>query len=951
MDSFSFPFERMSGLDMHPLSFPISRLSPAKSSSSIDQYTHHHGKGDSAYSSFSGGSNAPDLSSPFFPDDLHPPGFHYADFKYMNSALNFGGGSEPKSMDQLYRSMEALTRQCDQEDGDNCSNSNQQCSKKQTSPSASFPPLPSPPPPPPPARLESLVTVRNMENLRARQSPEGQTADRSRQRAHITLAPLPPPPPPPPLLFAGNPSSGPDTVYSLPVSQQNQAEPVNRDASAPPKSANALSRLAQMYPSAATEHDSQQGLVAQGNVLRKRAHSAHAALPPVPVHPADSGHQPPPLHPPSPNNGSIQHKGHFYFVTGVCRTEGSMPVADILENSSADVHKSLEKERVLEQEGGVQRAIHRCNSYDALSEREHFPRAQELSVRKQDADGYLLDNALLGRKQAPQISNIPEPGQRGREITGRHHSSSHPIFYCGPEESGPQVPPSSQLTSIPPPVADPSIHVEKQEEQVRKVRKQPLDGLPREKINKETTPLLYHLTGANQMAFMNKFKNDSDSRTGCRNPEWNSGALQHPEKELPNPKPKAVKGTNISSDQCEDSKIEMPLDTNLDSFSYPCNTLDDSYKKYYKEKLKDLQSRVLRETSFKRRDLQPHKIKQMLEQQPPVLQVFSSAQDPLRQADKLSNPWPQCQSQMSDPKSRNESLSERTREIETTRGESGQTVRKEKGRRASQENDLECVDIWGEDARKDIRVEETRKDVRGEEMRKSPKVAQPQVARIGGRKRLTQEQKKLCYSEPEKLHKLVDAPTHKPSHSLGNETEGLLTDDELGDQGLVAARKKLFEMRGRAMSASSLSKTTLKHLQHKALVAYMERKTGQKLTEPQQPCPQVPSQRHSAGGRTSDCDPRLHHGNGGLKKKVHRPLSAGRILDSSSSSIRYTQFGSTISGEHSRQSSWKGMPLVSSSKAASVESLLDQPELSGPYRARSKSTPYVLQVCFKTHKQ
>ncbi|KAG5284301.1 hypothetical protein AALO_G00025180 [Alosa alosa] len=926
MDSFSFPLERMSNLDMHPLSFPISRLAPAKSSSSIDQYTHHHGKGDSAYSSFSGGSNAPDLSSPFFPDDFHAHGLHYADFKYMNSAFNLAGESEPKSMDQLYRSMEAFTTQCNQEDATHCSNGNQQCSKKQMSPTMSLPPPP-PPPPPPPTRLESLVTIRNMENLLSRQVPEGQIADRSHQRAYTSPAPPPPPP-----FFPSITGSGPDSAYSFPVPQTIQGDPVNRDASGQQKSANTLSRLAQKYPSPAVEHDSQpagqQGHVAQGDAQRKRAHSAHAALPPVPIRPADSWQQPPHPSPPSAINGSIQHKGHFYFVTGVCKTEGppgTKPVAHMSDNSGVDSRKPVEKERFHVPDGGMQRSTnHRRNSYDTLSEREHFPRAQELSVRKQDADGY-LDNALLGSKQAPHISDAQEPGQRllGREITGRHHSSAHPIFYCGPEESVPHVQPSvPQPTPIPPPVAEPSIHTEKQEEQARKLRKQPLDVVPREKISKENTPLLYHLTGANRMALMNKFKNDSDSGMSCRNPERNSGAPQQPEKERANSK--EVKGTSIFSDQCEHSKMKTPVDKNLDNLSYP--TLDDSFKKYYKEKLKDVQSRVLRETSFKRRDLQPHKTKQKREQQQPVLQVFTSAQDPLYTVDKPSRLWSQHQSQVSDTKSRNDNPREKT--WEPAGGESEKTFGKEKERKSAQENELHSVDIRVED---------------GEETRKVPKVAQPQVARIGGRKRLTQEQKKMCYSEPEKLHKLLDAPTHKPSHSLGNEAECLLTDDDLGDQGLVAARRKLFETRGRALSASSLSKTTLKHLQHKALVAYMERKTGQKVSEPQQPCSQVTSQRHSTSGRTSDCGPRLHHGNGGSKKKLHRPLSAGRILDSSSSSIRYAQFGSTSSGEHSRQSSWKDVPSASPSKAASVESLLDQPELSRFYRARSKSTPHALQ--------
>uniref|UniRef100_A0A8C0F773 Shroom family member 1 n=1 Tax=Bubo bubo TaxID=30461 RepID=A0A8C0F773_BUBBB len=67
------------------------------------------------------------------------------------------------------------------------------------------------------------------------------------------------------------------------------------------------------------------------------------------------------------------------------------------------------------------------------------------------------------------------------------------------------------------------------------------------------------------------------------------------------------------------------------------------------------------------------------------------------------------------------------------------------------------------------------------------------ASRIGGRKRVTKEQKKLCYSEPEKL-----------------------------DQ------RRTLENRGRALSSSSISRTELKQIQQTALIEYMERKINQR---------------------------------------------------------------------------------------------------------------------------
>uniref|UniRef100_A0A8C3MYW2 Uncharacterized protein n=1 Tax=Geospiza parvula TaxID=87175 RepID=A0A8C3MYW2_GEOPR len=72
----------------------------------------------------------------------------------------------------------------------------------------------------------------------------------------------------------------------------------------------------------------------------------------------------------------------------------------------------------------------------------------------------------------------------------------------------------------------------------------------------------------------------------------------------------------------------------------------------------------------------------------------------------------------------------------------------------------------------------------------SAKIRRPQKGQAGGRKRVTQEQKKLCYSEPEKRRDL--------------------------------------ENRGKAFSSSSVSRTELKQIQHSALIKYMERKTSQR---------------------------------------------------------------------------------------------------------------------------
>uniref|UniRef100_A0A674NPX5 Shroom family member 1 n=1 Tax=Takifugu rubripes TaxID=31033 RepID=A0A674NPX5_TAKRU len=166
----------------------------------------------------------------------------------------------------------------------------------------------------------------------------------------------------------------------------------------------------------------------------------------------------------------------------------------------------------------------------------------------------------------------------------------------------------------------------------------------------------------------------------------------------------------------------QPLKTEADKNSgaeiSACNTLDDSFKKYYKEKLKDAQSKVLRATSFKRRDLQlswPHRIRPKPEMKPPVLHMNEEPKD-------------------------------------------------------------------------------------------------PQAIRMRGKKRLTPEQKKMCYSEPEKLNHLGGAPFHSSCRSFGNESENVFAAEgedqrcaQQGEPGLVAARRKLFETRDQAFSPSPTS--------------------------------------------------------------------------------------------------------------------------------------------------
>ncbi|XP_031327027.2 protein Shroom3 isoform X2 [Camelus dromedarius] len=98
----------------------------------------------------------------------------------------------------------------------------------------------------------------------------------------------------------------------------------------------------------------------------------------------------------------------------------------------------------------------------------------------------------------------------------------------------------------------------------------------------------------------------------------------------------------------------------------------------------------------------------------------------------------------------------------------------------------------------------------------------PPAARRGARRRLTPEQKKRSYSEPEKMHEVgvleeadpaTPGPPRKGPHFAENS---------------VADRRRIFERDGRACSTLSLSGPELKQFQQSALADYIQRKTGKR---------------------------------------------------------------------------------------------------------------------------
>ncbi|KAM5192694.1 protein Shroom3 [Mantella aurantiaca] len=98
-----------------------------------------------------------------------------------------------------------------------------------------------------------------------------------------------------------------------------------------------------------------------------------------------------------------------------------------------------------------------------------------------------------------------------------------------------------------------------------------------------------------------------------------------------------------------------------------------------------------------------------------------------------------------------------------------------------------------------------------------------QVTRIGARRRLTTEQKKRSYSEPEKMNEVGASDTESSSNSSQKKGQNISFLEQT-----VADRRRMFERDGKACSTVNLSKPELKQLQQNALADYIERKTGRR---------------------------------------------------------------------------------------------------------------------------
>ncbi|XP_044882620.1 protein Shroom1 isoform X5 [Mauremys mutica] len=869
-----------------------NRLSPLKSISSIDHLL------DSAYSSFSGGSNVPEYQSPSYYNENYCVPLEqlpYMDSEYVRGIYNPNAkNSDPKPTHQ-HKSLELSSH----DNSDNTGLSGQYRSTPTHGTLYQSPsPLALPPhPPSPPARLHSYKATRNFENTRGK-SNSGNHFNYSVQLAtcaqDISNVLLPS-------------DSGTNWVSrskneGLMTEESEERDP-SQDGTKQNKphvfirpssiifqeylKSDSLAKTSNLF----CTQNSVQAYKIPEEMNSKSSHPLHTNL--CAVNDTQENkqylfacgvHKPPfrEADLPSRVSESSQQEGQFPCIQCPGWTEEYSNLdQDVLESSSDLKYMDcpLPNEDVSEKLNSPEDK-NRCSGSKEENRNDVWELLLNQHIKMQKSP---LSDCLDGVETEPTHHGELDFGNKQFSDSAdqtsyyRPNNDSPSQFLNGLQRetqannSGPDLSMNPKEEDI----LNPVHHRKHQLQFQKKLERKPQDDPASEKINRQTTPLLYYLSGGkntNILSHKNHTQQDEDSASLPKTSPRSNRPVSAQPIEIQREINQLQK--NKHHLQCTgDDTINETGDVILGSSA---SSVDESFKNDYREKLKVAQRKVLRETSFKRKDLQmslPIRLKQKPSKRPSIEHLRSLSLSSANEDAKLIPP----------PKSL-------------------------------------------ENSSKD---EETKK---------------PQAARIGGRKRITEEQKKLCYSEPEKLNKLEDQQDQ--GVSWREESTGVKS-DEINEQDAMAGRRKILENCGSALASSNLSKTELKQIQHIALIEYMERKIAQRpasaLHKP--PLQKRPSNaKRLPEGKTSNPD---------ISRKTQKNeiicqfLSPERIPEPSPALIatgirtnRHSPSSSATETVHSKpKSAVRETDGNCTGKCASAENLQSGASAFSKDRERSKSSP------------
>ncbi|XP_061858845.1 protein Shroom1 isoform X2 [Colius striatus] len=778
-----------------------NHLLPAKSTGSVDHLLYLPGRVDSAYSSFSGGSNVPEYPTPSCYGEnccLPPEQVPYMDLEYVKGICNLNGANSDLRCQHSYKGPDLSIH------NNPHSTSLAECCGSTPTLGAlnQGPPLLVALPPSPPTRLDSYKVTRHLENSR------GGHDSGSHSECSVQQAPC----------MQDNQLSGSDVPW-----RQHRDEVTEDTMSAWGKtletkgrsfdSANEVS--IPKSPGLKTEED---GGWSPCHQPTRRSNPHVFSRPSSFIFQeylkTDSVANVPKLI-------SAYNSVHAYKIPEDVKSASYQPVhtnPEAVNDTQEDKQYPCRVRKAPFREAGLQSAVPESRCRQGSSPYTQCPLRDELlsdvdqDVFEDSGDVKYVDNALLTKNASRKLNSCtdenqcydsegrigsdvkePLPNQQARaqrsslfcscdtveaehphsEESGQgdkqcYDNTSQKSFFRPKENSTPQilheVEKEKQADNSSPDLSmhlgqeEPAVPSQKYQPKFRKeLLRQLQDDLAAERITRQTTPMLYYLSGGKTANILHH-----NQLTQCQEDSRSSP------KEFPaSSYPTAARCLEIQRESNQPQKTNHHHQYNADDplvetedlvLGSPASSMDEILKNDYREKLKVAQKKVLRETSFKRKDLQmslPVRLRQKPSKRPSIEHLRSFS---LSSASEDDKPLPCSPSHL-------ESL---------------------------------------------------------ESLNRDEEIKRPQMGRIGGRKRVTKEQKKLCYSEPEKLDQLAD-----------KEVSWSQVRDEISEQDAVAARRRTLENRGRALSSSSISRMELRQIQHTALIEYMERKINQRPSSSQ----------------------------------------------------------------------------------------------------------------------
>ncbi|XP_052627935.1 protein Shroom1 isoform X1 [Harpia harpyja] len=780
-----------------------NRLSPVKSMGSVDHLLHLPGRVDSAYSSFSGGSNVPEYPTPSCYGEnccLPPEQVPYMDSEYVRGIYNLSAANSDLRCLHPYKAPElSIHNNCHSTSLVECRGSTPTRGTLDQGP----PPLAAPPPSPP-TRLDSYKVTRHLENSRGRCNSgshsecsvhpapcvqDNQLADRdisrTQHRGEVTEQDR--------VAARGktleNKGLSSDSTNEVSISKiqglkmdengewNPSQQPLKRRN--PHIFSRPSSFIFQEYlktdsvadvPKILSAYNSVHAYKISEEMNSKSYHSVHTN--PNTVNDTQENKQ----YPCSVRKPTFREADLQSAVPEPSQRKGSLPCAQCPLH--AELHSDVDQDvfedscdlKYMENALLIKNAPRKLNS--CTEENQCYDSEGKIGS---DVREPLLNQQAKMQRSSPSCSydtveaEHPCCEESSDQANKQCYDNTSQTSFFGPKEDSTsqflhEVKKEKQASNSNP---DLSMHLEQKEPPVpyqiyqpkfqKQLLRQLQDDLAGEQITRQMTPMLYYLSGGKTTNILHHNK-----LAQCQ-----EGSRSSP-KELPassySASARCVEIERESNQlqrtshhhQC--SADDLLLETEDLSVRCPALSMDESFKNDYREKLKVAQKKVLRETSFKRKDLQmslPVRLRQKPSKRPSIEHLRSFS---LSSASEDAKPVP-C----SPPH-------------------------------------LESLESFSRDE----------------------EIKRPQTGRIGGRKRVTKEQKKMCYSEPEKLDQLAD-----------KEVSWSQVRDEITEQDTVAARRKTLENRGRALSSSSISRTELKQIQHTALIEYMERKINQRPSSSQ----------------------------------------------------------------------------------------------------------------------